>query len=631
MSQTTRSINRAFNPALIVALFIFLPLINVVHVPAQQSSKSLSIEFTVAMPKPFTHLLEVEMRITATGQAQRLPAPLDLLMPVWTPGSYLVREYARNVQDFAAKDASTGQMLKWHKTNKNRWRIDAGATGANGIRVTYRVYANEFSVRTNELNDTHAFWNNAATLMYPDGYLKSPAKLKIVIPPGQPAWRIATGLPLVDGSKDTFAAENFDVLYDSPFEVGKFKELSFTVRGIPHRIVINGQGNYDPQRLQQGIQKIVETESAMFGELAYRNYTFILNLRATGGGGLEHLNSCALIFPRFGFINDDGYRNFFSLVAHEFFHNWNVKRIRPVPLGPFDYSAENYTKLLWVAEGITSYYEDLILVRAGLMQEKDYLSALARAIQSLQETPGRKVMSVEEASFDAWIKFYRPDENAVNSQVSYYSKGSLLGLLLDIEIRRRTNGMKSLDDVMRYLYHEFFKKNRNYTSEDFESACQAVAGPVAGSSFDDFFQGYVRGREELEFNAAFKFLGLRIELTPVKQEKGYLGAILTPRGGQVTVQSVVEGTPAFEQGLNADDQIIAINRARVIDVTSFQALIDSMKPEEMIELEVFRQDELRSINIKLGRQTTGPLQIVPIERPSAEQQKLYKSWLGRVQ
>lgn len=617
--------NAVFHRVLSGVLCAFLFVVNAGNVPAQQSgNKPLSIEFTVSMSKPFTHLLEVEMRITASEKADHLQSPLDLVMPVWTPGSYLIREYARNVQDFEAKDASTGQALKWHKINKNTWRVDIDNIGVGGVRVTYRVYANEFSVRTNELNDAHAFWNNAATLMYPDGYLKSPSKLKIVVPPGESTWKIATGLPAVDGTNNIFAAEDFDLLYDSPVEVGNFKELAFTMRGILHRIVIEGNGNYEPRRLLDGVQKIVETASAIFNELAYRNYTFILNLRSSGGGGLEHLNSCALIFPRSGFTNDEGYRDFFSLVAHEFFHNWNVKRMRPVPLGPFDYTEENYTKLLWVAEGITSYYEDLILVRAGLMKEKDYLSALARAIQRLQETPGRKVMSVEEASFDAWIKFYRPDENAVNSQISYYSKGSLLGLLLDIEIRHRTKGAKSLDDVMRYLYSEFFKKNRGYTPDDFQSACHAVAG----SSFDDFFRNYVNGREELPFNAVLEFVGHRIEPVPVTQEKGYLGAILQRGGEGVTIQGVIEATPAYDQGLNAGDQIIAINNMRITNLTEFQSQIDSMKPGEVVQLSLFRQETLRSINIKLGRPTTGPLRIVPRERSSAEQQKLYTDWLG---
>ena len=416
-------------------------------------------------------------------------------------------------------------------------------------------------MRTSELNSDHAFWNNATLLMYPGGYLNAPSTLRIVAPTG---WKIATGLPEVKGQPNTFRAENFDILYDSPVEVSNFKELDFQVRGVPHRIVIDGEGNYDPERLRADVQKIVEAETAMFGGIPYHDYTFILHLRSNTGGGLEHLNSTALGFKRFGFATEDGYQKFQALVAHEFFHLWNVKRIRPDALGPFDYTKENYTRLLWVAEGITEYYGQLMVRRAGLISDQVYLDHLAQQIQDFQETPGRKVMSAEEASFDSWIKFYRPDENSVNSQISYYDKGELLGLLLDLDIRRRTNNAKSLDDVMRYLYTEFFQKGRNYTPADFQKACELMAG----ASLDDFFSRYVRGKDDLEgvYNQMLVGAGLRLEQDgfgigllegdrPVRL-KGFLGADLEekPDGDFIVIKSVRAGSPAYEQGLNAKDQ-----------------------------------------------------------------------------
>jgi predicted metalloprotease with PDZ domain len=267
-------------------------------------------------------------------------------------------------------------------------------------------------MRTNDLNADHAFWNNAALLMYPDGSLDQPSILNI-IPYGD--WKIATGLPSTGqplaGRHWAFRAENFDVLYDSPVEVGNFKQLDFQVRGVPHRIVIDGEGNYDPNILRALVKRIVETEIAIFNDIPYHDYTFFLHLRTNAGGGLEHLNSTALGFGRFDFAGDDGYRRFGSLVAHEFFHAWNVKRIRPDALGPFDYTAENYTRLLWVVEGVTEYYANLSMRRAGLVSERAYLDQLAGSIQTFQETPGHLVMSAEESSFDSWIKLYRPDEN----------------------------------------------------------------------------------------------------------------------------------------------------------------------------------------------------------------------------
>src|SRR5215216_4844518 len=569
------------------ALLIVVPLIVAAQTPP------VDISFTVAMPRPHTHLLEVDVAIKRTANDS---LEERLVMPVWTPGSYMVREFARHVQDFAAADAA-GQPLKWEKTNKNTWRI--ATNGAREWRATYRVYANELSVRTSELNSEHAFWNNANLLMYLDSFLKAPSTVRVLAPD---VWKVATGLPAVAGQKNTFRAENFDILYDSPFEASNFKTLVFNVKGVPHRIVIDGAGNYDPERMRRDVQKIVETEvEVMGGEIPYRDYTFILHLRQNAGGGLEHLNSTALGYPRFGFQIRSGdratsaapntidtperdYRGFLGLVSHEFFHLWNVKRIRPDALGPFDYTQENYTKLLWVAEGITDYYADLVLRRAGLITESEYLTAAARSFQALQNTPGRLEQSVEESSFDTWIKFYRQDENSINSQISYYDKGAILGLLLDLEIRKRSNNAKSLDDVLRYLYTEFFKRNRNYGPADFQKACELMAG----SSLEEFFSRFVRGKEELNYNAALEAAGLRLETNAgAPAEKVYFGADVADEGERLTVRRVYAGSPAYEQGLNAGDQILAMDNMRVTK-DFFNARMAEKRPGDLVNLTLFR-------------------------------------------
>lgn len=589
---------------------------------------SSDISFTVAMSKPHTHLLEVEIRIKIAADLQ-VPNESDLVIPVWTPGSYLIREFERHVQDFAA-DAG-GRSLDWTKVNKDTWRVKTN--GARQWRATYRVYANELTVRTNELNSDHAFWNNAALLMYPDGRLDAPSTLHVV---PQSGWKVATGLPEVAGQPNSFRAENFDILYDSPVECSNFKEIDFQVRGVPHRIVIDGEGNYDADRMRADVQKIVAAETAMFGAIPYHDYTFILHLRSNTGGGLEHLNSTALGFRRFNFSTEKNYRNFLSLVSHEFFHLWNVKRLRPDALGPFDYTKENYTRLLWVAEGITEYYGNLLVRRAGLISGQDYLDHLAQQIQDFQDTPGRQVMSAEEASFDSWIKFYRPDENSVNSQISYYDKGELLGLLLDLDIRRRTHNAKSLDDVMRYLYIEFFQKGRNYTPADFQKACELMAG----ASLDRFFSNYVRGRVDFEpvYNQFLSAAGLHLERLGVGPEepngrlvptKGFLGADLEeePDGDFIVVKSVRAGTPAYEQGLNAKDQIIALDGARVNKET-FAALIAAKRPGDTVRLTVFRFDDLRTFDIRLAGRVDAPYRIVLLPNAGAEQKRIYQAWLG---
>lgn len=600
----------------------------------------VEIAFTIAMSRPHTHMFEVDVKIK---RAPTTSAPTDesLVMPVWTPGSYLIREFERHVQDFAAKDAG-GQPLKWEKTNKNTWRVSTN--GAREWHAFYRVYANELSVRTSELNSGHAFWNNANILMYLDGFLKTPSTVQVLAPD---VWKVATGLPIAPGTKNTFFAENFDVLYDSPFEASNFKTIVFNVKGIPHRIVIDGEGNYDPERVRRDVQKIVETQvEIMGGELPYKDYTFILHLRANAGGGLEHANSTALGFPRFGFRTDRGegntsaapnptqqvertYRSFLGLVSHEFFHLWNVKRIRPDTLGPFDYKAENYTKLLWVAEGITDYYSDLALRRANLMSEREFLNATARSFQSLQNTPGRLVQTVEESSYDSWVKYYRQDENSINSQVSYYDKGAILGLLLDLELRKRSAGTKSLDDVMRYLFTEHFKKERNYSPEDFQKACELMAG----SSLEEFFAKYVRGKDELDYNSALNDAGLKLETTTLGEggkpvERASFGADTAWENDRLIVRRVLAGSPAYEQGLNTGDQIVALNNMRVVTKEFFDARMAEKKPGDLINLTIFRFDDLSTLLIKLGGRTDTTYRIVPLSNQSEEQKKVYKSWLG---
>ncbi len=602
---------------------------------AAAQTQPVEISFTVAMPRPHTHLFEVEVSIKRTTNG---PQEERLVMPVWTPGSYLVREFARHVQDFAATNAA-GQRLEWEKINKDTWRVVTN--GARDWRATYRVYANELSVRTSELNSSHGFWNNANILMYLDGYLKSPSTVRVLAPD---IWKVATGLPAVLGQRNTFRAENFDVLYDSPFEVSNFKTLVFNVKGVAHRIVIDGEGNYDPERMRRDVQKIVETQvELMGGEVPYHDYTFILHLRQNAGGGLEHLNSAALGYPRFGFkivagdratsaapaataTPERDYRGFLSLVSHEFFHLWNVKRIRPDALGPFDYTQENYTKLLWVAEGITDYYADLALRRAGLITESEFLTATARAFQTLQNTPGRLEQSAEESSFDAWIKYYRQDENSVNSQISYYEKGAILGLLLDLEIRKRSNNAKSLDDVLRYLYTEFFKKNRNYGPADFQKACELMAG----SSLEDFFKRFVRGTEELNYNAALEAAGLRLDTNGPPGDRVdnlFFGAELEDEGERLMVTRVYAGSPAYEQGLNAGDQILAMDNMRATK-EFFTARMAEKKPGDLVNLTIFRFDDLSTLLIKLGDRREGTYRIVPLSNPTPAQTRIYRDWLA---
>ena len=572
-----------------------------------------AISYTVSMPKPWTHLIEVEMRV----QWDAMPAKTEIKMPVWTPGSYLVREFARHVQDFGVK-GSAGD-LAWRKINKNTWQIDT--EGTKEFVATYRVYSNELTVRTNELNDEHAFWNNTALLMFVRDHLNVPSTLK-VNPYGN--WRVATGLRPVEGQPNVFKAENFDILYDSPFEVSDFKEISFDVRGKKHRIVVTGEGNYDLARLAADTTKIIEKCVDIFGNIDYEDYTIIINLR--GGGGLEHLNSTALQTNRFAFSSDQRYKGFLGLIAHEFFHAYNVKRIRPDVLGPFDYENENYTRLLWVAEGTTEYYASLLLLRAGLISINEFLRGKAAAVQQLQHRPGRFETSLEEASFDAWIKYYRQDENAINNQISYYDKGEIVNMMLDIAIRTSSNGEKSLDDVMRYLYEEFFRKDRNFTSADFQKASEMMAG----KSLDDFFASYVRGKAEIGYDEIVRGVGLEMKAKQNNLSRAYHGANLAEDSGRLVIRTLPAGTPAYEQGLNTGDQIVAVDGYRA-SLSFLQSYLSERKPGDTVKLSIFRFDKLRDVDLKLGSDTRRDYELVPRADATEDQKRLFFQYLGGAQ
>jgi predicted metalloprotease with PDZ domain len=350
-----------------------------------------------------------------------------------------------------------------------------------------------------------------------------------------------------------------------------------------------------------------------------KDYLFILNTR--GGGGLEHLNSTALQWNKFGF-SGGRYTDFLTLVSHEYFHLWNVKRIKPDVLGPFDYENENYTKLLWVAEGATSYYEGILVQRAGLMSDRDFLNAKADQIKALQERPGRFQTSLEEASWDAWIKYYRQDQNSINNQISYYDKGDIVNFLLDVEIRTASKGAKSLDDAFRYLYSEFGKKNKNFSPEDY----QKVSEMMAGKSLDDFFRRYVRGREEIDYNSILNGIGLQLAVNK-SREQAYLGANLTQTGDRLTVSSVPAETPAYEQGLNFNDQIIAVDGQRAT-LQFLNTYLGERKIGDKIKLTVFRFDELREIEITLGGRGAANYRIIPVADPTDEQKALYRAYMG---
>ncbi|MFN6565899.1 M61 family metallopeptidase [Dendronalium sp. ChiSLP03b] len=569
-----------------------------------------TIYYQVAMPQPETHLFEVTLRLV------NYPSPiLDLKMPVWTPGSYLVREYAKNLQDFGAFVGD--KPLPWRKISKNHWQINK--SGFSELTVRYRIFANELSVRTNHLDSTHGYFNGAALFFRLPSWEKLPICITIV--PPRPEWRVTTALPSVSDQANTFCAADFDTLVDSPFEIGSHQSYHFEVLGKPHELAIWGEGNFQTQRMIADIQKIIQVEAQMFGGLPYERYVFLLHLFAQAYGGLEHKNSCSLIYQRFGFRSRDKYERFIQLLAHEFFHLWNVKRIRPKALEIFDYDRENYTPSLWFCEGTTSYYDLLIPLRAGIYDAKSYLNNWNKEITRFLTTPGRKVQPLSESSFDAWIKLYRPDANSGNSQISYYLKGEMVSLLLDLLIRVRHNNQRSLDDVMRQMWQQFGQAEIGYTPEQL----QQVIESIAGVDLADFFERYIDGTEELPFNKYLEPFGLH--LLAEQEDEPHLGVKVKTENGREIIRSIEVGSPAQLAGIDAGDELLAIEG---IKVTANQ-LSDRLKdyqPNDTIQVTVFHQDELRTYSVTLAASVPTKYQVIAVQNPDPTQKENFAGWLG---
>lgn len=536
-----------------------------------------AIAYTVSFPEAKGHLFQVDADVAAPGDS------VEWMMAVWTPGSYLVREYARHVEDLRVVGAD-GSPRTVRKTTKNRWVVDT--KGTDRIRLSYRVYGREMSVRTNFVDADFAMLNGASTFLVPVDRKDDVAS--VLIEPAEGWETSVTGLdPHPDGKAHHYLARDYDELVDSPILVGNPTVHDFEVSGVAHHLVnLGGEGRWDHERSAEAVEKIVRTTLEFWDVLPYEHYHF-LNVIAETRGGLEHLDSTLMLTSRDVTADDERFESWLGLVSHEFFHTWNVKRMRPQGLGPFDYENEVYTPSLWIAEGVTSYYDDLLLVRAGLLEPDKHLERLSDSIGKLQAKPGRHVQSLTASSHDAWIKYYRSDENSNNTSVSYYRKGSLVAFLLDQELRRRTADRVALDDVMLAVYE---KHPDGYTEEQF----RAVASEVGGFNLTAWFADHVDGVAELNYTAALRWLGLRFAAVEDEDAKPWLGVELDH--GKVKV--VPRETPAWDAGLNAGDEILALDGFRIgSDLTP---LLDGRAPGETIELLLSRRGKVRTVSLVLG-------------------------------
>jgi len=573
----------------------------------------VKIGFEVSFTEPQAHYAEVEMNISGINKDY-----IDVKMPVWTPGSYLVREFSKSVEGFKA--SASGKALRVEKVRKNIWRIFSAKAGQ--VKVNYRVYAFEISVRTAFIDASHAFLSSTSIFMYPDGYLKSPSTVKVIPFTG---WnKVSTGLEPVAGAQFTYTAPDFDILFDSPIEVGTQDVFDFMASGVKHEVAMYGGGNYDKEKLKVDMAKVIEQETALYGENPNKHYTFIVHNYATGGGGLEHLNSTVLGASRNSYSTDRGYKSFLELVAHEYHHLWNVKRLRPVALGPFDYDNENYTTNLWIAEGFTAYYENKFMLRAGFTTPEGFVTALGNAVASVENTIGAKVQSAAAASYDAWIKQYRPNENSGNTSVSYYTKGELVGLLMDLEIAHATKGTKSLDDVMKAMYFQCKTLKRGYTDAEFK----AMVEKVSGISFTPFYEKYVTGVVPADYVTYFGYAGVKVTDVNAGKSIPYLGVASAKKEGKIMITSVSRNSAAWTDGINVNDEVISINDVPVEAAIERMPVITGSKVGDVLKVTLKRDGIVRDFKVTLKASPNIKLeaQIDPAATPA--QKAVLKKWMG---
>lgn len=578
------------------------------------------IEYVVDLSDSKNHYVTVTMIAEPDGDNT------ELMMAVWTPGSYLVREYARHIDSVEAL-SEKGKPLVYEKTRKNRWNITT--KGVKKLYFRYRVYCNEMSVRTNWVGRDFAVINGAPTFVTVVGRRNQNHEVQLVMPK---QWKkSATSLVAGPDAAHQYVAKGFDELVDSPIVAGNLSMYPFSVGGVQHHLVNVGEtGIWDGAKAASDLKLVVQQHQKMWDVVPYDRYLF-LNVIGEAGGGLEHDNSCLMLTSRNSFRRPSSYESWLSLASHEFFHTWNVRRLRPSALATYDYENEVYTPSLWIAEGVTSYYEDLLLVRAGLMTRQSFINRLSSNVVSVQRTHGRKLQSLRESSFDSWIKFYRSDENSSNTRISYYSKGAVVAFLLDAKIRSMTEGKKSLDDVMRLMFKTYAGKG-GYAESEFRK----VASDIAGQDLSAWFKHHVDSTQEVEFAEAVKWFGL--DINAVKQleaaskgdDKARRALRMSPwvgfsAGSDGDVSRVELESPATRAGIHTGDEIIAINGFRLRGSPVSQ--LGQYSVGEKVDLMIARRGRIQNLELTIGERPLLDWSLRFARRPSKQQKANMKAWL----
>jgi predicted metalloprotease with PDZ domain len=612
-------------PALAVLILLLSATVAGAQPRAASAPPAPPMRYELRFDKPNSHLLDITIR--AAGL--RGPAA-EFAMPAWAPGSYNINDYAKMVEQFSA-EGPDGKPLEWRKTDKQTWRIELGR--AREVTVRYKLYGNTLSNHWVQYNDKHAFISGPAAWMYLLGGKERPVQLTIDTPPG---WKVATGMRST--APNTYIADDYDWLIDSPIEISDFATQTFTHAGATYHVVVHDVMNKaDFSKATRDIEKVVAASVPWYAEVEsggravpYEDYWFLFHIWPRTGGGLEHLNSTQINFSTpwdaEGFAGRYGtdYQLKLFVISHEFYHLWNVKRLRPRPLGPFDYSREVHTPSLWISEGLTSYYGQLALVRAGLVKPQEYLDSIASLITEFENLPGRRERSIEDTSWDTWFNSRPPgDTNLQNTNHSYYDGGQILGHVLDFAIRHATGNQKSLDDWMRLLYRRHALPRPGFTPEEAVRA----AGEVAGRDLSDLFRRYLSGKEVPDYAAYFAYAGVEVQKS-THPERAWLGVSLTAdSNGNTQISNVLPGGPALEAGLDRDDVITELD-AKPVKLDQFMQALAAKKPGDRVSLKVWHLREVRTLEVTLAADPTVTYTLKPLANPSEMQKRIFESWLG---
>jgi predicted metalloprotease with PDZ domain len=590
--------------------------------------KNAPIRYTIRASSPVAHRFEASCTVAAPD-----PAGQRFALPAWIPGSYLIRDFARHI--VAIRAEAGGRAVGLTKIDKHTWQAAPTHTG-EPLTVTCEINAWDLSVRGAHLDETHGFFNGTSVFLRVLGQETSTCLIDIQRPSGSEYanWRVATALEPAQGEERCAAAQDFglyratdyDALIDHPVEMGRFTPARFDACGVPHEVAITGRHDCDLERLTADLQRICEWQIRFFGEPApMARYVFLVTAVGDGYGGLEHRASTALLcsrsdLPHAGMNGmPEGYRTFLGLCSHEYFHTWNVKRIKPAAFVPYDLDRESYTTLLWAFEGFTSYYDDLALLRSGVIELKDWLELTAKTISNVQRAPGRRVQTLAESSFDAWSKFYRPDENTPNAVVSYYAKGALAALALDLTLRQQSKGKASLDDVMKILWQRFGQMGRGVEDDDI----RLIAEEVSGLNLKRFFTEAIHGTGDLPLKRLLAPFGIKLEWETAKAPSLGIKTSST-EGGEVKLATAYDGGAAQNAGLSAGDVLLAIDGLRVTSTTLDKQLA-RRQAGDTIKVHAFRRDELMEFDVRLDPPPADTAKLTPA---AGRANPLRLAWLG---